>query len=309
MKQLIVIIGPNGVGKSTTAKKIVEQCSKTAFVDSDWCRVMNPFEVTETTKQTITENIYCLLYNYLTCKDIDTVVFTYAWHGERKEIYDCVIDKLNNENIEFKENIIVLKCSKQENIDRAKKDGRDEVRIKRGIEKTFSFYDKYEYPCIDSTYMTPLEVANQIIAMIYHKQKADNKVFSKCGMRCDLCLIYRSNVEKEDRRIDICNAWRKIWQGFDPDPNTIICDGCSCESEEVVLFSPTCEARKCVFEKGLKHCGYCSQFPCDIFPAEPTKEETFHMIEVEKKWTWEDEKLMEAYTCKKNMDEFRKTNL
>ncbi len=79
--------------------------------------------------------------------------------------------------------------------------------------------------------------------------------------------------------------------------------------EEAVLFSPTCEARKCVFEKGLKHCGYCSQFPCDIFPAEPTKEETFHMIEVEKKWTWEDEKLMEAYTCKKNMDEFRKTNL
>ncbi len=229
MKQLIVIIGPNGVGKSTTAKEIVEQCSKTALVDSDWCRVMNPFEVTETTKQTITENIYCLLYNYLTCKDIDTVVFTYAWHGERKEIYDCVIDKLNNENIEFKENIIVLKCSKQENIDRAKKDGRDEVRIKRGIEMTFSFYDKYEYPCIDTTNMTPLEVANQIIAKIHHKQKSDSKVFSKCGMRCDLCLIYRPNVEQEDRRIDICNAWRKIWQGFDPDPNTIICDGCSCE--------------------------------------------------------------------------------
>ena len=29
-------------------------------------------------------------------------------------------------------------------------------------------------------------------------------------------------------------------------------------------------------------------------------------IDVEKQWTWEDEKLMEAYTCKKNMDEFRK---
>ena len=36
-----------------------------------------------------------------------------------------------------------------------------------------------------------------------------DKIFSKCGMRCDLCLIYRPNVEKEDRRTEICNAWKK----------------------------------------------------------------------------------------------------
>ncbi len=35
------------------------------------------------------------------------------------------------------------------------------------------------------------------------------KIFSKCGMRCDLCLIYRPNVEKEDRRTEICNVWKK----------------------------------------------------------------------------------------------------
>ena len=37
-------------------------------------------------------------------------------------------------------------------------------------------------------------------------------------MRCDLCLIYRPNVAKEDRRMEICSAWKKIWKGFDPDP-------------------------------------------------------------------------------------------
>ena len=36
MKQLIVIIGANAVGKSSTAKKIVEQYQRSAFVDSDW---------------------------------------------------------------------------------------------------------------------------------------------------------------------------------------------------------------------------------------------------------------------------------
>lgn len=61
-------------------------------------------------------------------------------------------------------------------------------------------------------------------------------------------------------------------------------------------------------EKGFEHCGYCEKYPCNIFPAEPTKEETIQKIEVEKKWSWEDEKLMEAYACKKNMDEFRKVN-
>ena len=37
----------------------------------------------------------------------------------------------------------------------------------------------------------------------------NSNIFSKCGMRCDLCLIYRPNVEKEDRRTEICNSMEK----------------------------------------------------------------------------------------------------
>ncbi|MBE5793222.1 MAG: hypothetical protein E7323_00875 [Clostridiales bacterium] len=166
MKQLIVIIGPNGVGKTTTAKKIIEQNEYIAYVDSDWCRVMNPFAFTESTKDTITENIYCLLHNYLSCSDVNKVVFTYAWHGERKVIFKKVIEKLKNEPVEFKLTIIILKCSKDENIKRAVQDGRDDVRIKRGMEMTFSFYDNLDYPCIDTTNMTPTEVAQQIISIV-----------------------------------------------------------------------------------------------------------------------------------------------
>ena len=119
-------------------------------------------------------------------------------------------------------------------------------------------------------------------------------------MRCDLCLIYRPNVTEKDRRIEICNAWKKIWNGFEPNPNEIICDGGSC-GDRGILFSPECETRKCVLEKGIVHCGYCEKYPCSIFPAEPTEEETFQKIEIEKQWTWEDEKLMKAYACKKNV--------
>ena len=166
MKQLIVIVGPNAVGKSTTARKLVEMHPQTAYIDSDWCRAMNPFFLTEATKRTVLENIYCLLRNYLVCEDINNVVFTYGWHGERKEIYDDVIEKLRNNGLAFNENIIILKCSECENIARARRDGRDEERVKRGMEKTFSFYDKYDYPCIDTTYLTPTQVAEKITAFL-----------------------------------------------------------------------------------------------------------------------------------------------
>ena len=125
------------------------------------------------------------------------------------------------------------------------------------------------------------------------------KVFSKCGMRCDLCLIYRPNVEKNDRREEICKVYKKTVPGYHPDPKTIICDGCSCEKENAILLYPPCETRKCVIDKGYVHCGYCEKYPCDIFPAEPSQEELVQKIDVEKQWTWEDEKLMEAYNCKK----------
>lgn len=94
MKQLIVIMGPNGVGKTTAAKKIVEQQENAAYVDSDWCRVMNPFVFSESTKETIADNIYCLLRKYLSCSEVNEVVFTYPWHGERKAIYEKVMENL-----------------------------------------------------------------------------------------------------------------------------------------------------------------------------------------------------------------------
>lgn len=131
------------------------------------------------------------------------------------------------------------------------------------------------------------------------------KAFAKCGMRCDLCLIYRPNVEREDRRHEICAVWKKQNLNFNGDPETMICDGCACEGEDAVLFDRNCRTRKCVLEKGYEHCGFCESYPCDIFPAEPSPEEIARMIDVEKLWTWEDEKLMEAYACKRYMDEFR----
>ena len=133
-------------------------------------------------------------------------------------------------------------------------------------------------------------------------------IYSRCGMRCDLCLIYRPNVAKEDRRADVCAVWRKMFSGFDSNPAEVICDGCSCDREDAIVFTRDCKARACVIGKGIPHCGYCEQYPCAIFPAEPSAEELHQIIDVEHRWTWADERLMRAYDCKRYMDEFSMTN-
>lgn len=159
-KKLIVIVGPNGVGKSTTAKALLARYTKGAFVDSDWCRVINPFSFTQETKETVICNIFCLIHNYMLCKDVNYVIFTYGFHGERKSIFDEVLCRLQEEGDCFELTLVILKCTLNENIRRMKADGREENRIKRGIENTFHFYDTYDAPVIDTTELNLEQVAD-----------------------------------------------------------------------------------------------------------------------------------------------------
>ena len=132
MKKLILIIGPNGVGKTTTAEILLQKLSKCAYVDADWCRA----------------------------------IFPYGFHGERKQIFEQVIGSLREDGIPFEICPIILKCSKEENIRRTINDGRDMERIERGIKDTFYLYDEYAYPNIDSTYLQPEQTAEKIIEQI-----------------------------------------------------------------------------------------------------------------------------------------------
>ena len=166
-KRLITIVGANGVGKTTTSNALLQMCFQSAYVDADWCRAINPFQFTEKTKKTVTDNIFCLFRNYLLCDDIETVIFPYGFHGERKSIYDEVICRLRDEAISFDEHIVVLKCEYEENKKRSIKDNRDSERVERGMRNTFNFYDGFDYPTIDTTTLSPEEVAKKIIEMFF----------------------------------------------------------------------------------------------------------------------------------------------
>lgn len=166
MKKLILILGANGVGKSTTAEMLLQKLVKCAYIDADWCQAINPFPFTDATRTAVSNNIYSLFKNYLLCDDIEFIVFPYGFHGERKQLFEQVLSRLEQEGIVFELCPIILKCCKEENIKRALKDGRDRERIERGIRNTFSFYDKYTYPSIDITYLEPNEVAEKIVNIL-----------------------------------------------------------------------------------------------------------------------------------------------
>lgn len=166
MKRLLLLLGPNGVGKTTTAAALLDMLPHSAYLDADWCRAVNPFPFTEETKKTVAENIFCLLRNYLLCPEIQTVIFPYGFHGQRKQLFETVVRRLEQEPLHFQLTPFLLVCSLEENIRRAKMDGRGQARIERGIQNTFHFYDQSPYPKIDTTNQSPERAARTILSLL-----------------------------------------------------------------------------------------------------------------------------------------------
>lgn len=155
-----MILGPNGIGKSTTAKIMLQMLPCAALVDSDWCRAMNPYEM-----NTVIENIYALIKNYFLCPEIETIIFPYGFHGDRIQRFEKVKTKLCQEGIEFEIFTVILTCSLEENIRRAKSDMRDDELVKRGVLNTYDIYDELAYIKIDTTDMTADKTAERIIEL------------------------------------------------------------------------------------------------------------------------------------------------
>lgn len=166
MKKLIVLLGPSAVGKSSVCKALLERCPNSAWVDADWCRQINPLPFTNATKKTVTNNLYALIRNYLTCDDIQWVFFPYSLHGEQEGIFRQLCARLDEDHLEIEIHTIVLKASMEEIIRRGKADGRDRERIEQGILESFSFYEDLDLPSVDTTELSIDETAEAVLNQV-----------------------------------------------------------------------------------------------------------------------------------------------
>ena len=161
MKNLLFLCGTNGIGKTTICKEIVRTLPNSAYVDSDPCRVMNPFVIDDNTIPTISKNISDMILNYFNCPIIQTVIFSYGFHGRRKEVFENVISQLPS--VEYNFIPYLLWCSEDENIKRMISDNRSVNRIERTINQSRKAFQNIPYHRIDITDMTANQAANMII--------------------------------------------------------------------------------------------------------------------------------------------------
>ncbi len=125
MKNLYLIGGTMGVGKTTVCRQLKEDLPRSVFLDGDWCWDASPFQVTEETKTMVIENICFLLNSFLRCTAYENIIFCWVMH--QQEIIDAILSKLTLENCSVK--CISLLADEQTVRERLLKD------IKKGLRK------------------------------------------------------------------------------------------------------------------------------------------------------------------------------
>ncbi len=162
MKNLFLIGGTMGVGKTTTCQILKSKLDRSVFLDGDWCWDMHPFQVTEETKRMVEENICFLLNNFLQCSAYDHVVFCWVMH--QQAIIDTILSRLDTTGC--KVHTISLVCSEQALRARLQKDveagARSEDVIQRSVER-LPLYEKLNTVKVDVSALSAEQAAERII--------------------------------------------------------------------------------------------------------------------------------------------------
>ena len=162
MKNLYLIGGTMGVGKTTVCKKLKNLLPNSVFLDGDWCWDMSPFIVNEETKTMVMDNICHLLQNFLRCTSLEHVIFCWVMHEQ--SIIDNILSHLNLQEVNVCS--ISLITDEKTLTERLEKDISAGIRtpdvIKRSIPR-IPLYENLHTIKIQTVGKTPDDVAKEIM--------------------------------------------------------------------------------------------------------------------------------------------------
>lgn len=162
MKNLFLVGGTMGVGKTTTCQILKRKLDNSVFLDGDWCWDMHPFQVTEETKKMVMDNICFLLNNFIRCSAYENIVFCWVMHEQ--PIIDEIIARLDLSDCACFP--ISLICSREALQARLQMDVnagmRDEEVIARSTDRIM-LYEKLATYKVDVSHISPEETADLII--------------------------------------------------------------------------------------------------------------------------------------------------
>ena len=140
MKQLYIIGGTMGVGKTTICQRLKVELPNCVFLDGDWCWDANPFLVNEETKKMVMHNICFMLNQFLHCSSYENVVFCWVMHEQN--IIDTIMASIDKTNCDTK--VISLVCSQATLRERLEKDIQLGIRTSDVVERSIERLPLYE---------------------------------------------------------------------------------------------------------------------------------------------------------------------
>lgn len=164
MKNIFLIGGTMGVGKTTVCEILKNKLNNCAFLDGDWCWDMHPFQVTDETKQMVLENICFLLNNFIQCSAYENIVFCWVMHEQ--SIIDTILSRLDTSDCSI--HVISLVCGEQALQKRLQKDVDAGVRTKDVIQRSIEripLYEKLDSVKVDVSKIDAMQAAELICSI------------------------------------------------------------------------------------------------------------------------------------------------
>jgi len=85
----------------------------------------------------------------------------------------------------------------------------------------------------------------------------DTAVYSRCGMRCDLCVHYTGGTISDEFREELKRLLGNFWGPEDFGDDMTLCPGCFNKKD-----SKKCGKHKHARKQGLNSCMECDHYPC-----------------------------------------------
>lgn len=161
MKQLVVVNGPMGVGKSAVCRALLLRLDRAVYLDEDWCWNMHPFVINPENKTMVLRNIHFLLRSFLENSRLDFVVF--CWGIPELAIMERILEPL--EDLETEPRLFTLTVSPQTLRERLEADAAAGRRKADCIDRSLAYLPRYENmpTChIETDKPTPVEIAAEM---------------------------------------------------------------------------------------------------------------------------------------------------
>ncbi|MBR5231320.1 MAG: AAA family ATPase [Clostridia bacterium] len=164
MKNLYLIGGTMGVGKTTVSQQLKRLLPRSVFLDGDWCWDAHPFVVNDETKAMVMDNICHTLGNFLGCSAYENVIFCWVMHEQK--IVEDILSALDTRACRV--HCISLVCSEEALRQRLEKDIEKGLRTQDILERSAArlpLYEKMDTVKIDVSDISPSAAAQRIAAL------------------------------------------------------------------------------------------------------------------------------------------------